>query len=114
MRLRLRLRALVVAALLAAVGAASMLDGEAADFVAGDDGDAFAARRRDEPALSAATAPRPADVCAAPRRAPFLATLDSPGTSPAAIVSRAAASVSADHDRFVASRPLPSRAPPLS
>ena len=36
-----RPRAWLVAAVLAAVGAASLFDGEAADFVAGGDGDAF-------------------------------------------------------------------------
>jgi hypothetical protein len=113
-RPRRALRAFLAAALLAAVGAASVVDGEAADFVGGDDGDALVARRRDEAALTAAATPRTSDVTAAPHRAHFVAALDSPRTSRVPLAASAAVSVGVDLDSLIASPPLPSRAPPVS
>jgi len=111
-RLRRGLRALLAAALLASVGAASVVDGAAADFVGGDDGDAFAVRRQEEPALCASSTPRPSDVCAAPRRAPFVAPLSSPRLAPRMVASIVDPSAGFRPGGFVASAPLPSRAPP--
>jgi len=106
------LRAFLVAVVLATVGAASTLDGEAADLVAGDDGDALITRRQETPSISMAAALRPRDVCAS-RQAPFLAAIASPGS-----VRRKCASpietVGVDAPGCPgASEPLPSRAPPV-
>lgn len=78
-----RLRVLLGVALLAAVGGACTLDGDAADFVAGESGDCILPQTGAAAALSAAAAPRPEDLCAA-RRAPLLLTVisDRPATAP--------------------------------
>jgi len=112
MRPRRALRAFLAVALLAAVGAASVVDGEAADFVGGDDGDALIARRRDEASLTAAATPRPSDVSATAHRAPFLAAVNSTRPSRRPFGTRAAAPNPSDVAGVVASPPLPSRAPP--
>ena len=107
-------RACLAALLLAAVASASTLDGEAADFVGGDDGDALAARRQEEPALYSASAPRAPDVCGTHRRAPLVAAVDSPHPSRNAFALRVRVSNPTDLDGIVASPPLPSRAPPAA
>ena len=112
MRPRGGLRAFLVAALLAAVGAASTLDGEAANFVGGDDGDALAIRRQDEPALFADAGPRLPDPSAAPRPAPFLAELAAPRTVEVLAATLADAPAPAGAARRTAVPRLASRAPP--
>jgi len=112
MRPRRGLRAFLAVALLAAVGAASVVDGEAADFVGGDDGDALIARRRDEASLTAAARPRPSDVSATAHRAPFLAALNSTPPSRRPFAARAAVPDPPDVAGVVASPRLPPRAPP--
>lgn len=106
------LRAFFAVALLAAVGAASVVDDEAADFVGGDDGDALICRRREEASLTAGAAPRPSDVSATAHGRPFVATMNSTPPSRRPFAARAAASDSPDVAGVVASAPLPSRAPP--
>ena len=106
------LRACLVAVVLAAVSAASTLDGAAADFVAGDDGDSPVTRRQEEPALCAAAAPRTADVSAAVHRPPFLAAAESRRPAGRPTAGLLAAAAPSDLDCPVASPPLPARAPP--
>jgi hypothetical protein len=101
----------VAAALLAAVALASAVEGEAADFVGGDDGDALAARR-DDVTLEAAASPRPADVCGAPLRAPFVAALDPQAAARRPIASRAVTASCSERESLVFLPPVPSRAPP--
>jgi len=102
-----------VAAVLVAVGAASLLDGEAADFVAGGDGDAFAVRAAAELAFSAASAPHASDVCAAaPRAVRFAAVVGSPWPLYRSVSSRLDTTVLRVRLRLGASGPRSSRAPP--
>jgi hypothetical protein len=105
------LRPFLTALLLVAVAAASVLEGEGADLVAGDDGDAQAVRRP-ENALTVHASPRPRDVTGAPVRAPFLAAVDSAPAVQLPNADRAGAFPRSDSDRLADSPPLPSRAPP--
>ena len=105
------LRAWLVGVLLAAVGAASTVDGKAADFVGGDDGDALVGRTERSPALFTTVRPRP-DVCAATRVAPFLATAESPRPARRALATRIETAAPDSPRTFRSSEPLPSRAPP--
>jgi len=109
------LRAWLVAAVLAAVGAASLFDGEAADFVAGGDGDAFVVHAAAELAFSAPNAPHAPDVCAAaPRAVRFLAVTGSPWPLHRSVPSRLVTAVLRVRLRLGASGPRSSRAPPAA
>jgi hypothetical protein len=106
------LRTWVVAAALAAVAAASLLDGDAADLVADGDGEWFLLHSQTAPSISAATDPRPSDLCAARKRA--LVLPDGPPRSDSPLTpsrSERPSSVKGPALPDVASRL--SRAPPL-
>lgn len=109
------LRAWLVAAVLASVGAASLLDGEAADFVAGGDGDTFVVRAAAELAFSALNAPHAPDVCAAaPRAVRFVAVVGSPWPLYRFVPSRLDTAVPRARLRPSLSGPRSSRAPPAA
>ncbi len=101
-----------LAAALAAVAAASLLDGDAADLVADGDGEWFLLHSQTAPSVSAATDPRPSDLCAARKRALALPGVPSRSLSPLT-PSRSGrpSSVASPARPTVASRR--SRAPPL-
>ena len=110
-----RPRAWLVAAVLAAVGAASLFDGEAADFVAGGDADAFDTRPPAELTFSALSAPHVPDVCAvAPRAVLFAPVAGSPTALYRSVPSRLVTAVLRVRLRLGASGPRSSRAPPAA
>ena len=107
------LRAWLVAAVLTGVGAASLFDGEAADFVAGGDGDDFVTHAAAELGFSAADAPHAPDVCAAaPKALRFVPVAGSRWSLYRSAPSRLETIVPGAPRRLGASAPLPSRAPP--
>ena len=113
MRARHGLRACLAAAVLTAVGAASLFDGEAADFVAGGDGDAFFTHVAAELAFSAPDAPHAPDVCAAaPKAVRLVAVVGSPWPLYRSAPAGLDTAVPGARIRLGASGPRSSRAPP--
>ena len=103
---------LLAVAVLAGVGAASLLDGKASDLVAGGDGDWFIGRPAAAPALVATAAPRSEDLCAARPIAPYLATASPRISTASAPVFQLAASKPIRARSLAAGEPWSPRAPP--
>ena len=107
------LRAWLVAAVLTGVGAASLFDGQAADFVAGGDGDDFVTHAAAELGFSAADAPHAPDVCAAaPKAVRLVAVVGSPWPLYRSAPAGLDTAVPGARIRLGASGPRSSRAPP--